>query len=84
MFGINMGRPRFWHEVAITLGGPIAMSIMSLALARLIEEGAGPVIPPITEPPAGALQEVSSPSAEVDDRLPGSHREAGKGERPSR
>ena len=33
------------------------MSIMSLALARIIEEGAGPVIPPLTEPGTGSMQE---------------------------
>ena len=57
LYAGGMTRARVWHEIAITLGGPIAMSIMSLALARIIEEGAGPVIPPLTEPGNGSMQE---------------------------
>ena len=45
-----MGHVPFWHQVAIILGGPVAMSLASVALARLLEEGAGPVIPPLDEP----------------------------------
>jgi hypothetical protein len=46
-------RPHFWHEPAIILGGPLAMALASYSLAVVIEKGAGPVIPPVSEPGEG-------------------------------
>ena len=45
-------RAKFWHQVIIVLGGPVAMTLASYALARVIEVGAGPVIPTLQEPPS--------------------------------
>ena len=46
-------RVHFWQNAAILLGGPLAVSFLSLSLARFLEEeaaNAGPVIPPLDEP----------------------------------
>ena len=57
-------RPHFWHEIAITLGGPLAMALASYSLAVVIEKGAGPIIPPISEPggrnPEWTVREVAA------------------------
>lgn len=42
--------PASFHVGAIVLGGPTAVALFSLALARVIEQGAGPVIPPVPGP----------------------------------
>ena len=49
-----MSKPHLWHEVAVLIGGPLAMSFLSLGLAHIIEQGEGPVLPPITEPSASS------------------------------
>jgi hypothetical protein len=46
----RMSKPHFWHEIAITLVGPISMTFFSLGLAHILEEGEGPVLPPLHGP----------------------------------
>jgi len=46
----RLAKPHFWHEVAVLLGGPIAMSLFSMSIARLVEHEEGPVIPPLRAP----------------------------------
>lgn len=46
----RMSKPYFWHEVIITLGGPLSMAGFSLALAHVIEQEEGPVLPRLQGP----------------------------------